>query len=977
MSRCSIALAAAICSAACHGAGADDATVLSESFELRYVTDLPRASGPTDFKGETEIFTTDDRVTFLQHYADYAKRYFNDSELDRDVVPMAVARERLAAIKEQPLPSVRRRLPLTTWRWLGYREGENERRAASIDSWIRDGGRVDNGALHLTGPFARMDRTIPTQSWRFSLEWRSQWPENGRVLLSLNDAVTVAVDEGRLSYSSEGNAVDVGPCAAGAWHWFKLEVDLEEQRYNLIADGVTVADFVPLASPQIAAVNAFSFAGSEGVRLDDLWGVGYERTAEPRLPFTIRTFLDEAFEPMPDPTGWSDSMYDDSAWQLAQTPVIHGGERHAGEDLYLRTRVDVGGFKRAMLIVEGIAPEADLFVNGRHVTHIDSPVPLRVDVAQYLQTDATNTVALRVSHSVETEPYSAHCPSDVNVGWYAGRMWLDLTSPAFVDEILVHAESLGNPAYLQPHVRLRNDGSGTFSGTLALEATRWFPVEAGAPSGAIEVPVEIPEGGTVTVEHVLPVTDPELWSPDHPNLYTFSATLMNGAREAVDDNVVTTGIRTVGQGGGTFRINGQPELSTGALLLGYRPPLDQIVVTRACSSDEWIVRELMQIQHMGANTARTGFLLGENPRFAEIGDQLGVMFIWSTPAGRWWGDPLAVDFENYPSYMRQVYNHPSIMMWEVTNEPSIDNYDQLNTFYSKAYDTLYPVDPSRLICLITNKKYSKYSGNDAGAIDVEGNPNPYPHVPAWMARMVTRAHHVHITGYGALWTALRDWPGLEADFLNSTDRAYFNTENEESIGQPNWSLDRGKPWYKVHSYEWEYDEGSIGRKLASDEWQTSQAWQAFSAYESMRRQRMLDIDGFSWCSLHGGANSGTYQKPLMDFYGRAKLAYWAVKMLNQDVLAGSADVDVVYGPGDDILPIVMNLGESRLVTVMIEVKNMAEEVVAATQYDRVSLAAGRTVTKLAPWRPDLPAREHYAVEYAVTAVGGGQVGLNP
>jgi hypothetical protein len=127
---------------------------------------------------------------------------------------------------------------------------------------------------------------------------------------------------------------------------------------------------------------------------------------------------------------------------------------------------------------------------------------------------------------------------------------------------------------------------------------------------------------------------------------------------------------------------------------------------------------------------------------------------------------------------------------------------------------------------------------------------------------------------------------LSQKFPRSNERAYFNFEHEESTGQPNWSVYKGKPWFHLPSYEWGYDQGSIGRKLTFDEWQESQAWQAFSAYESMRKQRIYDIDGFSWCNLHEGPGSGTYRKPVTDAYCNAKIAFLQIKWLFREFLPG-------------------------------------------------------------------------------------------
>ena len=85
---------------------ADD---VSRSFEIRVISDDPKADGPTGFKGDSSIFSNDDRIQYLKQYGEYAKRFFNDPGLDRKVVSLDQARERLKSIKPQPLPSVRRR----------------------------------------------------------------------------------------------------------------------------------------------------------------------------------------------------------------------------------------------------------------------------------------------------------------------------------------------------------------------------------------------------------------------------------------------------------------------------------------------------------------------------------------------------------------------------------------------------------------------------------------------------------------------------------------------------------------------------------------------------------------------------------------------------------------------------------------------------------------------------------------------------
>ncbi len=356
-----------------------------------------------------------------------------------------------------------------------------------------------------------------------------------------------------------------------------------------------------------------------------------------------------------------------------------------------------------------------------------------------------------------------------------------------------------------------------------------------------------------------------------------------------------------------------------------------------------------------------------DPRYAEMADQLGIMLIWCPTAwirtGRGWGD---IDFDGFPKYVRQVYNHPSVVVWEAANHTqsfkSID-VTESNLYCEKVYNTINPVDPSRIISYNSFIRHLHY-GNDEGTIDQEGNAiDP---TWAWTAPGVTRGNQDSPTGYGKEWTVLRNYPGeYRQSFLDSEERAYFNFEHQESMAQPNWNLVKGKPWYNLHSYEWYYDEGSIGRKLNTGEWQVSQAWQAFGAWEAMKKMRYLDYDGFSWCSLHGGANSATYKKPLIDFMDHAKLAYWANKMVFQKTVAGSHNVDVVYGPEDKLEPVIMHWGEAMDVLLLVEIKDLQNKVLETKTFDNIHLQKGRHAYNLDSFRPELENKRYYVIEYTV------------
>ena len=94
--------------------------------------------------------------------------------------------------------------------------------------------------------------------------------------------------------------------------------------------------------------------------------------------------------------GWNMPEFDDSQWQTTELPKSHGSERYAGEDLYLRKRVDVGKFTKAFLNIETLDPSGDLWINGRLVARSPKRHPIRLDVTEYLKADTGNLISIKV-----------------------------------------------------------------------------------------------------------------------------------------------------------------------------------------------------------------------------------------------------------------------------------------------------------------------------------------------------------------------------------------------------------------------------------------------------------------------------------------------------------------------------------------------------------------------------------------------------
>lgn len=162
------------------------------------------------------------------------------------------------------------------------------------------------------------------------------------------------------------------------------------------------------------------------------------------------------------------------------------------------------------------------------------------------------------------------------------------------------------------------------------------------------------------------ITNPLLWSPETPNLYTIETTISDTKTNRVLDEVNSyTGFRWFSfDGAKGFSLNGRHYKLNGVCRHQDQKPLANAL------SDEMHRRDIQLIKDMGANFIRISHY-PQDPAIIEQCDRLGLLVWEETPI-----IDIVPDSDEFADIcesvlremIRQHYNHPSVIMWGYMNE---------------------------------------------------------------------------------------------------------------------------------------------------------------------------------------------------------------------------------------------------------------------------------------------------------------------
>jgi len=472
--------------------------------------------------------------------------------------------------------------------------------------------------------------------------------------------------------------------------------------------------------------------------------VGEYVSAQPRTEFLLEKnwkFIRE------DPEGAMRVDFDDRKWQSVTVPhdwaiygpfdanndrqqmaIVQDGQEearsHAGRTGGLpfigtgwyRVKFSLPDYRennKVVLLFDGAMSNARVWVNGLYAGNWPYGYnSFYFDITKLIQTEGENLIAVRL----ENLPESSR--------WYPGagiyrNVKVIMTQPA---RVLQWGTQVTTPVITEEYAKVK------------VRTAIDRPEESNTAAFSLYTEIRNNRGKTVAFqktgltvfddnvfEQVLVVSQPELWDPERPFLYTAYSRLTEG--DILRDEVTTPfGIRTIEiRPDSGFFLNGKKTLFRGVCNHHDLGPLGAAV------NDAAIRRQIRILKDMGCNAIRTSHNMPA-PELVKACDEMGMMVMaetfdeWKTPKMKngyhlWFDQWAEKDLVNL---IRHYRNNPSVVMWCIGNEvpdQGTANGPKLARFLQ---DICHREDPTRPVTVGMDRVDNVINNNFAAVLDVAG-----------------------------------------------------------------------------------------------------------------------------------------------------------------------------------------------------------------------------------------------------------------
>jgi beta-galactosidase len=368
--------------------------------------------------------------------------------------------------------------------------------------------------------------------------------------------------------------------------------------------------------------------------------------------------------------------------------------------------------KRVFVDFEGVMTASKVWINGQLLGNYRGGfTPFSFELTKHLRRDGDNVLVVQVDSSERSDiPPFGYEIDYMTFGGLYREVALRVCPQVYLDNIFAQPKDvLSSSPSVDVHCFLAGDLAA--AGTLTLEAelrdgdrvvakvrrelgrvaaqgamngedAKVDPYTDAAVYAAAETRSD-PARFTVTLEKLNGI---QLWTLDKPRMYTTHVRLLAGG-DVVDEDSRRIGFREATFTDHGFSLNGQIVKLRGLDRHQTFPYVGQAMAARGQRKDADILRK-----NLHCNIVRTSHY-PQSRHFLDRCDDIGLLVLEEIPGWQHIGDESwkEVAIDNVGRMIRRDWNHPSIVLWGVRINESLDDH----AFYVRTNALAHALDDSR------------------------------------------------------------------------------------------------------------------------------------------------------------------------------------------------------------------------------------------------------------------------------------------
>ena len=357
---------------------------------------------------------------------------------------------------------------------------------------------------------------------------------------------------------------------------------------------------------------------------------------------------------------------------------------------------------RVFVRVDSATHEGVVYVNDVEVArHVGGYMPFSADITKFVKAGEKFRLTIAVSNVLTNETIPPGEVVTLDTGRkqqtylhdfynYSGlhrSVWIYSTPKIALKDVTVRTSYQGSDGLINYSTLI--EGNGEVSVTIIDEDGKVVATGSGA-NGEIKIP------------------NVKLWHPGKAYLYKFEVAVSESGKQ-IDQYSLNVGVRTVEVKGQEFLINGEPFYFT-----GFGMHEDHVVLGKG-HSNQFLVNDFELLKWVGANSFRTshypyaeevmdyadrhGFVIIDET--AAVGQNMSMADgVFGGTVKPTFGPETCNDatqaelLKSIRELIQRDKNHPSVVMWSITNEA--DTIPEASyEFFKPAFDLTHELDPTR------------------------------------------------------------------------------------------------------------------------------------------------------------------------------------------------------------------------------------------------------------------------------------------